>query len=88
MRRRRFYGKPLPPKRQVRAHLSLLKMISEEPKMDISLTEVQRLILQRVLFAEVHKYTERTNHAASHGQEYAESDGEQMVLILEKLDAK
>ena len=54
--------------------------------MDISLTEVQRLILQRVLFAEVHKYTERTKHAASHGQEYDESDGEQLVLILEKID--
>lgn len=88
MRKRRFYGKPLPSKRQVRAHLEFFEQVKEADKMNIELTEVQRLILQRVLFTEVHKYTERMNHAASHGQEYTESDGEQMVVILEKLDAK
>lgn len=70
--RRRFYGKPLPAKRQVRAHLALLDLVKKADdmnKMRIELHNVETGYLLRLVSADYQRMNALMDHAICHGAE-------------------
>ena len=86
--RRKFYGKPLPAKRQVRAHLNLLQLIKEEKKMGISFDETECRYLRRLVFADQHRMICETDHAVCYGTEVVLNPAAIATSILLKIDAE
>jgi len=86
--RRRHYGKPLPPKRQVRAHLSLLQMISEETKMGmrIELSKVQVGYLMRLISVDFQRMNADMDHAISYGSDVVLPDFDTAGELLVRLE--
>lgn len=93
MRKIRRYGKPLPSKRNVQAHLNFYAQVNEAGKrevikMTIVLTSQERVFLERLLNFELHKNVKLQNHALAHGDDIFLQDALDAQNILAKLDAE
>ena len=53
----------------------------------IELTDNEIAAMKIVLYAEYAKYRDRVGHAASHGDEYQDTAGNAIGLVINKLEA-
>jgi len=53
---------------------------------NLQLSGSELYALRLVLYTELNKYYDRVGHAASHGDEYQDSNGEAIARIVEKLE--
>jgi hypothetical protein len=86
--RRRHYGKPLPPKRQVRAHLAFLATVKKANEMTIRIevNEKQLDYLVRLIAADFQRMNALMDHAICHGSEVVLPDFDVAADILRSLE--
>jgi hypothetical protein len=86
--RRKHYPPPLPPKRQVQAHLAFFASAKRGVKMSskIKWSEIEKRYLQRLVSADYQRMNANMDHAVSHGSEIMLPDFDVAGSILEKLE--
>ena len=74
---RRRYGKPLPPKKQVQAHLDFYAQVNEGVKMamqKVYLTDDEKKYLHRLISSDWHTMIRNMDHALCYGVEVVLQD--------------